>query len=678
MKTFDDLAAHARERALELRLDETLTSAITAMLEADPSGMQPWLLCYKAMERRLAGDFEQVLRLGQAAAASFAQQSDRDGQARATAEVGIAAYLLGRFNAGLDELAACPWPYESACTAALCLAGYLNRIGLGMLAEAVAIAEQGLHVLGDETEYLRQSAWRIVLQRNLAVAYHYQGRLHAALQIADESIWLAEQWRENVYLFHWTLYERGQLLHSAGRLQEALEVLTQVREQVEHTPYQEPLLGWICAALGHMLRDLGRLDEAAAAFQCCGWGEGDEGPLMLWLLQGKYTEVRCGAEAMLRSAQAANSPILRLDANVMLALLELEQRPTEGTRAALRAAAQQYATLGFMYSRFSVLFHLAAAEYVLGDQAAGDAALAEALHFGATSGYLNSEWRHPRRMQQLLQHAIAVGIEPEYSARLLCERHLNAAPQSLTIRCLGTFAVEIDGQPVPPERWRSHKAGAIRMQRMLLFLARHRAPQPLERIARYTWPDKYEEIDVSSNFHLTLNRLRRTLEPDLGEDSEARLVLTTSQGYCLAPELTVTVDLDQFLDRIREGQFAAAHGQPNAARAAFVHADQLYVGDFALARPNPFEADEYRRLHVAALRWLAEDDLQRGAFDDTVATARRLLDMDRWDEAAWLLLIRGLLAAGDRRMARQQYARYRRMFDQPAPAMKELAKANGW
>lgn len=90
----------------------------------------------------------------------------------------------------------------------------------------------------------------------------------------------------------------------------------------------------------------------------------------------------------------------------------------------------------------------------------------------------------------------------------------------MTIRCLGTFDVWVNGQHVPSERWHGHKAGAVRMQRMLLCLARHRAPQSLEAIARYVWIDKRDDIDMVANFHVTLAALRRILEPQIAHGSE--------------------------------------------------------------------------------------------------------------------------------------------------------------
>jgi hypothetical protein len=71
---------------------------------------------------------------------------------------------------------------------------------------------------------------------------------------------------------------------------------------------------------------------------------------------------------------------------------------------------------------------------------------------------------------------------------------------TLTLRCLSSFEVVVDGEALPRSRWQGHPAGAIRMQRLLLHLAHHRSPQPISAIARYVWPDSWDQIDLAQTF----------------------------------------------------------------------------------------------------------------------------------------------------------------------------------
>jgi DNA-binding SARP family transcriptional activator len=677
----DELALQARECVVELRLDDALTNSIERLTDSDGLDRWPWLLCYQALERRLAqGDHRAALQLAQAAIERFKQSGQVDGHARAVAEAAIDRYHLGQYATALAEIAACPPPTQPSCSAALALAAYVNHVGVNALPAAIQAAEQGLRALDHETNAARRAIWQIVLQRNLAAAYHYQGQLEAARNAAKEAVRLAEIYHTNSYLYDWALYEQGLLEQRAGRLDLALDILRQARARLEQTTPLPLIWRWVVAAEGHTLRDTGRLDQADACYQLSGWGEGDDGPLMLWLLQRRHAEARMATEARLAAAHASSALFEVTNLTVLLALLDFEAGATPTIRATLRAAVEQYSAIGFLYHRASALCHLAAAEYALGNAPGGDHALADALQFGATHGYLNFAWWHAERMRSLLERAISAGIAPAYRQQLLHQRALAATlpgPGRLGIRCLGDFVALVDDEAITPARWQGHAAGTIRMQRLLLYLARHREPHSIDVIARYVWPNTWDSIDVPNNLHLTVTGLRRVIEPKLGQGSASRCILTTAHGYQLLPRLVVTVDLDQFLAQVHAGQKAAAAGDQAAARAAFAQAEQLYSGDFALAKADPGEADEYRRAALAALHWLAADDLRRGAIKDCMARARRVLRDDPWDTAAPALLIEAQLACGDRRAARRQYERFLKQHGAASPEIARLARVHG-
>jgi DNA-binding SARP family transcriptional activator len=166
-------------------------------------------------------------------------------------------------------------------------------------------------------------------------------------------------------------------------------------------------------------------------------------------------------------------------------------------------------------------------------------------------------------------------------------------------------------------------------------------------------------------------------EPGLEQDGDSRFVLTTHEGYHLAPVLAVTVDLDQLQEHLRQGRIADAAENWDSARTAFAHVEQLYGGDFALAKPDPAEPEEYRRIFLEALCWLAADDLGRNALDSCITRSRRLLREDRWHPLAPALLIEAYLARGDRRAARRQYERYIQDHGAPSPQIAQIARTHG-
>lgn len=121
----------------------------------------------------------------------------------------------------------------------------------------------------------------------------------------------------------------------------------------------------------------------------------------------------------------------------------------------------------------------------------------------------------------------------------------------------------------------------------------------------------------------------------------------------------------------------ASVGNQDTARTAFAQVELLYASDFALAKPDPAEAEEYRRMFLEALRWLAADDLGRNALDSCIARSRRLLREDRWHLLASALLIEAYLARGDRRAARRQYERYIQDHGVPSPQLAQIVRMHG-
>jgi hypothetical protein len=169
------LELRANEMVLKLQLDDALTEALDQLPEAEVASLSPWLLCYLALERRVShADYNAALRYAQAALTRFACRGDRDGSVRALAEAAIARYHLGQYAIALAEISDYLPPKQPSCIAAMALAAYVNLVGINKLSAAIQAATWGLRALEEEPDTLACTTWRIVLQRNLAAAYHYK------------------------------------------------------------------------------------------------------------------------------------------------------------------------------------------------------------------------------------------------------------------------------------------------------------------------------------------------------------------------------------------------------------------------------------------------------------------------------------------------------------------------
>jgi DNA-binding SARP family transcriptional activator len=97
-----------------------------------------------------------------------------------------------------------------------------------------------------------------------------------------------------------------------------------------------------------------------------------------------------------------------------------------------------------------------------------------------------------------------------------------------------------------------------------------------------------------------------------------------------------------------------------------------------LAKPDPNEAESYHAAAMDAVHWLAQDDLVQHNVHSALERAQRLVREDRWDHGGWRLLIEAYLSQGNRRAARQQYARYLKLQDDPDDAVVELARKHNF
>jgi DNA-binding SARP family transcriptional activator len=136
----------------------------------------------------------------------------------------------------------------------------------------------------------------------------------------------------------------------------------------------------------------------------------------------------------------------------------------------------------------------------------------------------------------------------------------------------------------------------------------------------------------------------------------------------------VAIDLDDFDDSMRQARESVAQGDLVAARTAYQHMAALYGGLPVFNKIDPIEAETYHNAAMHALRWLAADALAQQHNAQALKYAQRLVRDDRWDHENWRLLIEAYLAQNNRRAARRQYLRYRKLHDDPDEAVLQLGR----
>jgi DNA-binding SARP family transcriptional activator len=231
-----------------------------------------------------------------------------------------------------------------------------------------------------------------------------------------------------------------------------------------------------------------------------------------------------------------------------------------------------------------------------------------------------------------------------------------ARPEGLEIRAFGAFAVEVGGRPVPLDRVKPRARAVLRFLAVRPGVAIHR-----EVIQEALWPDVDGPTGARS-LHVAVSALRGLFAEALAVDS-TRLIAREGDAYRLAVD-PGQVDVGRF-ERDMARARAARNGTAKAGAgvAEFVDALALYRGDL-LPQDGPAEwaverREHFRREAVAAATMVAEDALGSGDLEEAIRVCRRGLELDRFHDPLWRVLIAARDQAGDAGAAsrdRREYA----------------------
>ena len=224
----------------------------------------------------------------------------------------------------------------------------------------------------------------------------------------------------------------------------------------------------------------------------------------------------------------------------------------------------------------------------------------------------------------------------------------------LSIRLLGGFQVDLDGEPVV-----DFKSGRVRA--LLAFLAVESGrPHPRDSLAWLLWPDSPNQ-GARTNLRSTLANLRKVIN-----DSQA------SPPHLLINRETIQFNKtsDHWLD---VSAFVSSPDQAGTDTAQLEHfegAIALYrgpfLGGFSVSDSAPFEEwvvlkrEQINRRVMVVRSSLAAYYEQRGEYEIAQTHAWKLVELEPWNEEAHRQLMRLLALGGQRSAALAQYEACRR------------------
>lgn len=219
----------------------------------------------------------------------------------------------------------------------------------------------------------------------------------------------------------------------------------------------------------------------------------------------------------------------------------------------------------------------------------------------------------------------------------------DAVARTVVVRCLGGFAVEIDGRAVDLAPLRPRARALLRLLAMTPNRDVHR-----EHLVDALWPGT--DLTVGTRrLQVAVSSVRQLLEQRGLPGGE--VVLRHGDAYRLALPAGAVVDTETFERGLREADGAAARGEIAAAATVRGSALSWYRGDL-LPEDGPAEhvvgeRERLRLLAATAAATLARDYRTLGQLRQAVAAARQSVQLDRYQDLAWELLADLHRDAGD-------------------------------
>ena len=259
-------------------------------------------------------------------------------------------------------------------------------------------------------------------------------------------------------------------------------------------------------------------------------------------LEGAATAARTALTALERAATRAELPDIAAWARLRLTWLDLRGGEAAGVAAALARvrgaaytdavqalqailafrrsrdgearrhfadAAAQFRARGDHLGEFAMQLWLALAEERAGRTVAARRHAAAACGLGSERGYLLSpNWWAPEIVVAATR--LVAGSDLEYAARLHQPPDVTARVRAARVT-LTTDAIRVDGDALPPDRWRVGRSGSGVLRRLFAALvAAHPAGLRRDELADLLWPESEGDKAVR-NLYAATDDLRRLL-----------------------------------------------------------------------------------------------------------------------------------------------------------------------
>jgi LuxR family maltose regulon positive regulatory protein len=268
-----------------------------------------------------------------------------------------------------------------------------------------------------------------------------------------------------------------------------------------------------------------------------------------------------------------------------------------------------------------------------------------------------------RRAPELFRdEEIAERLPPDLRKELDPERAAASTPEvvaetsssivDLTINMLGPIEIHRDvSRPLASDVWTTRRARDI-----FCFIAssKHRRV-PKDVLIETFWKD--EDIEtVEKNFHPTISHIRKALNS--GQTLKQNFLLFRDGSYQLNPDLTYSLDTEEFDLAVANAEAAKRDKEPELFRRHLINAHNIYRGEYMQGVYEDWAEDRrnyYSEQITRVLAGLAKFHFAEKSYAKALQFANEIIAADPYREDMHRLVMKIFNAQGKPARVREQY-----------------------
>lgn len=675
----EDFAEAARlisEKGQSWIASGALTSlvALTDALPNEAVEQFPRVLNHRAEVARLRGEYETAQSLLRRSTALLRKQCDQEGEAEALHSLATIARRRGNFDeafAHLDkaiELAGEQSAVHIKCgnTRGLCL------VSQGKWTEAEHEFRTALQLAEEQHD---QHYARLIVH-NLGLPPMMRGDFGEALRwlrrlLRDDRRSLAFPQEATAHLnMARCHFYRGEFQECESRLDLALE-LCQLFNLIA-------LRAETFEAFGNLHRELGDTAHAAQFYERAERDydlAGIETPqqelhdeqALLKLQTGELAAARKLIDQLVNSRRKLNDETRLHTSALTRGRVLIAQGENDLARADLEPALDYFRQNSFYYYEAQACVELAQVDFAAGRDVPMLERLRRALDLASRYDYdfwlkrkiasVPRLFTLPEVAELLPPDLIELSSAPAQSGVVQPAQIASLRPMAdLTINLFGPVEVFRDSRrPFAADAWTTRRAHDI-----LCFIASrlHRRASK-DTIIETFWSDADPDV-VLRNFHPTVSHIRKALNSN--QTLKLNFLLYRDGAYLLNPELTYSIDTEEFDRLLAEGETARRAKQTELCVASFEAAIKLYRGEFMQGCYDDWAEEQrayYLEQYLHMLETLVTAAQNAQEWSRSLHLAQQVLRVDAFREDIHCLVMRAHAAQANPVAVREHYEKLR-------------------